>query len=163
MEFYNKLPRNKKEFVLFIAIISILSVHIIAPLITGFEMGFHIAVWKESMKVVPFIWLCVVALVLLTYKPAEWLTNQIITKGDSFRVCIVINILCTVCMMSIFLTIIGTWIGSRQITTEPLYHFFYKWPRNFSISFAVECFIAQPIARMVMKWLHAYQDSRLKE
>lgn len=34
MEFAKKLPQNKKEFAIFIAIISILSVNIIAPLIT---------------------------------------------------------------------------------------------------------------------------------
>jgi len=40
MEFYTKLPRNKKEFALFMAVISVISVNIIAPLITFFEVGF---------------------------------------------------------------------------------------------------------------------------
>lgn len=35
-----RLPQNGKEFALFLAIISILSVNIIAPLIMGFEFGF---------------------------------------------------------------------------------------------------------------------------
>lgn len=34
MEFYMKLPRSKKEFALFMGIVSIISVNIIAPLIT---------------------------------------------------------------------------------------------------------------------------------
>lgn len=42
MDFYMKLPRSKKEFALFMAIISIISVNIIAPLITCFELGFHL-------------------------------------------------------------------------------------------------------------------------
>ncbi|MGN0674547.1 MAG: hypothetical protein ACI4KG_02250, partial [Oscillospiraceae bacterium] len=70
MEFYMKLPRNKKEFAIFIAIVSVISVNIIAPLITCFEIGFSLEVWKASLSVIPFIWLSVIALVLLTYIPA---------------------------------------------------------------------------------------------
>ena len=43
MDFCEKLPRSKKEFALFIAVISVLSVNIIAPLITCFEFGFSLA------------------------------------------------------------------------------------------------------------------------
>lgn len=155
-----KLPRNKKEFALFIAVISILSVNIIAPLITCFEMGFHLSVWADALRAIPFIWICVVALVLITYKPAEWMTERIIEKGDSFGAHIVVNILCTVFLMSNFLTVIGSWIGSRQISMEPIRTFFYKWPRNFAISFAVEACVAQPIARAVMNKLHRIKDRK---
>ena len=160
MEFYLKLPRNKKEFALFMGIISILSVNIIAPLITCFEVGFHLRIWAEALRVLPFIWLSVVTLVLLTYQPAEWLTNKIIKEDDSFNAHIVVNILCTVLMMSVFLTVVGTWIGSRQITLEPIQKFFYKWPRNFAISLAVEALVAQPIARLAMRKLHQAQDRK---
>lgn len=158
MDFYMKLPRNKKEFALFMAVISIISVNIIAPLITCFEIGFHMYVWADVIKIIPFIWICVIALVLITYKPAEWLTSKIVEEGDSFSSHIVINILCTVFLMSIFLTIIGTWIGQRQVTLEPIRMFFYKWPRNFAISFAIEACIAQPIARTVMLKMHQIKD-----
>ena len=160
MEFYMKLPRSKKELTLFIAVISIISVNIIAPLITCFEMGFHLHVWADAIKILPFIWISVLAVVLLTYKPAEWLTGRIVEKGDSFGAHIIVNILCTVFLMSILLTVIGTWIGSRQVSMEPIRLFFYKWPRNFSISFAVEVFVAQPIARMVMLKVHQVKDAR---
>ncbi|NFT06265.1 hypothetical protein FDF26_04085 [Clostridium botulinum] len=160
MEFYMKLPRNKKEFALFLLIISIISVNIIAPLITCFEVGFHMYVWADAIKIIPFIWICVIALVLITYKPAEWLTSRIVEKGDSFNSHIVINILCTVFLMSIFLTVIGTWIGNRQVSMEPIRMFFYKWPRNIAISFAVEAFIAQPIARTVMLKIHQIKDNK---
>ena len=63
MEFYMKLPRNKKEFALFLAIISIISVNIIAPLITCFEIGFSFKVWANTFKVMPLIWVCGVILV----------------------------------------------------------------------------------------------------
>ncbi len=160
MEFFMKLPRSRREFALFMAIISIISVNIIAPLITCFEMGFHLYVWADALRIIPFIWLSVIALVLLTYKPAEWMTGRIIREGDSFNAHIIVNILCTVFLMSIFLTVIGTWIGSRRISVEPIRLFFYKWPRNFSISLAVEALIAQPVARFVMLKLHQWVDAK---
>ncbi|KNZ43500.1 hypothetical protein [Acetobacterium bakii] len=161
MDFYMKLPRNKKEFTLFMMVISIISVNIIAPLITCFEVGFRMEVWADAIKIIPFIWVAVIALVLITYKPAGWMTGKIIEKDDSFAAHIVVNILCNVLLMSIFLTVIGTWIGSRQVSMEPIVLFFYKWPRNFAISFAVEALIAQPIARLVMLKLHQLEDARL--
>ncbi len=160
MDFYMKLPRNKREFALFLGVISILSVNIIAPLITCFEFGFHLYVWADVLTVLPFLWLSVILLVLLTYRPAEWMTARIVAETDSFRAHIVVNILCTVFLMSIFLTVIGTWIGSRHLSWEPIRLFFYKWPRNFALSFAVEALVAQPVARLVMLRLHQAQDAR---
>jgi len=160
MDFYLKLPRNAKEFVLFLAIISIISVNIIAPLITFFEIGFNHQVWIDVLKIIPFIWLCVVSLVLITFKPAEMLTKRLIAKDDSFNAHIIINILCTVFLMSIFLTIIGSWIGCKRISYDPIRVFFFKWPRNFAISFFIELLIAQPIARFVMVKMHHRIDQR---
>ncbi|MGD1817360.1 MAG: hypothetical protein ACPKNR_10030 [Pleomorphochaeta sp.] len=158
MEFYLKLPRNKNEFALFLMIISIISVNIIAPLITCFELEFSKEIWASTYTVIPFIWFSVIAIVLLTYKPAEYLTKKIVDEKDSFNSFVVVNILCSVFLISIFLTIVGSWIGQRQISKEPLIHFFYKWPRNFAISFAVEALLAQPIARFVMKKIHENKD-----
>lgn len=163
MDFYMKLPRNKKEFALFMAVISVISVNIIAPLITFFEMGFHLSVWADTIKVIPFIWCAVIATVLITYKPAEWLTARIVREGDSFGAHIVINILFTVFLMSVFLTVIGTWIGCRHISMEPIFRFFYKWPRNFTIAFFVEACFAQPIARFVMLKLHHRKDAKIQD
>jgi len=160
MDFYMKLPRSKKEFALFMTVISIISVNIIAPLITCFELGFNFQVWANTLEVIPFIWIAVVAVVLITYKPAECLTSRIVKEGDSFSSHITVNILCTVFLMSILLTVIGTWIGTRQISMEPIRLFFYKWPRNAAISFFVEACIAQPIARLVMLKLHQRLDSK---
>lgn len=101
-------------------------------------------VWADIIKVIPYIWISVIALVLLTHQPAH----------------IVVNILCNVFLMSIFLTVIGTWIGSRQISLEPIQMFFYKWPRNFAISFGIEALVAQPIARMVMLKMHQVIDAK---
>lgn len=142
------------------AIISIISVNIIAPLITFFELGFHMYIWTDTLKVIPFIWIVVIILVLLTHKPAEYLTSRVVKEGDSFSAHILINILFTVLLMSIFLTVFGTWIGSRHISIEPIRMFFYKWPRNFAISLFVEACIAQPIARFFLLRLHQLKDSK---
>ncbi len=159
MDFYTKLPRSLKEFPLYIAVISIISVNIIAPLITCFEVGFSVAVWTSVYQVIAFIWLTVVACVIITYKPAQFMTRKIVKDGDSFHAVITINILCNVFLMSILLTVLGTWIGTKTISMDPIVHFFYKWPRNFAISFAVESLIAQPIARRVMRIYHAKRDA----
>ncbi len=67
MEFHQKLPRSKKEGALFLTVVSVLSVNIIAPLITFLETGY----WGvDTLQVIPSIWLAVVVLVLLTHKPA---------------------------------------------------------------------------------------------
>lgn len=158
MDYYMKLPRNKKEFALFMAIISIISVNIIAPLITCFEAGFTIDSWANTYHAIPYIWIAVVALVLVTYIPASKMTEKILAKEDSFNAHIIINVLCTVLMMSVVLTIIGTWIGTQSISTDPFIHFFYKWPRNFAISLGIELLIAQPVARYLMLNLHQSRD-----
>ena len=160
MDFYMKLPRNKKEFPLFLAVISVISVNIIAPLITCLEMGFSLNSYKAALANMPFLLLFVILLVLLTEKPADKLTHMIVSEGDSFRSVITINILCNVFLMSIFLTIIGTWIGMRQISLIPLFSFPNNWPRNFAISFFVEALIAQPIARFVMLKYHQAKDKQ---
>lgn len=160
MDFYMKLPRTKKEFALFIGIISIISVNIIAPLITCFEAGFYFSVWQDVLTVLPFIWLSVIVIVLLTYIPAEKLTSRVVSKDDSFNSHIVVNILCTVFLMSILLTVVGTWIGTRSITLEPVRMFFFKWPRNFAISLFVEMLIAQPIARFLIFKIHLWNDTK---
>lgn len=45
---------------------------------------------------------------------------------------------------------------------EAIRVFFYKWPRNFAISFAIELCIAQPIARVVILKMHQIKDKESK-
>ncbi|MFQ7233576.1 MAG: hypothetical protein ACLRPU_01785, partial [Enterococcus hulanensis] len=102
-----KLPRNKAEFTLFLAIVSILSVNIIAPLISCFEMGFSLTTWKHTFEVMPAIWLIVVVLVLLTHEPASKLTAKLIGKEDSFNSHMIVSCLVNVIMMSVILTVVA--------------------------------------------------------
>ncbi|WP_236253538.1 hypothetical protein [Carnobacterium sp. CS13] len=60
MDFFMRLPRSKKEFALFLGIVSILSVTIIAPLITAFEIGFTMETWKQTVTILPIIWIAVI-------------------------------------------------------------------------------------------------------
>ncbi|MDR3085251.1 MAG: hypothetical protein LBU47_02940 [Christensenellaceae bacterium] len=163
MEFHRKLPRNRLEFALFMAIVSILSVNIIAPLITCFEFGFSLGTYGNVLRVLPVLWLVVIALVLLTHKPAEWLSAKIVSKGDSFRATVKINALCAVFLLSILLTVIGAWIGSGRLSMEPILGFFHKWPRNFAIALFVEIGIAQPAARFVMLKVHGLIDEKARK
>lgn len=160
MRFRMRLPRNKREFCLFMAVISVISVNIIAPVITCFEMGFSFSSWASALHAVPFVWLAVIACVLATYYPAEWVTAHFLEKGDSYNARILVDILATVCMMSVVLTVAAPWIAAGQVSLEPVEHFFYRWPRNFAVSFAVEALVAQPVARAAMNRLHLALDAR---
>ncbi|GHW02344.1 hypothetical protein AGMMS50249_1300 [candidate division SR1 bacterium] len=160
MEFHMKLPRNTREFLAFMLIISIISVNIIAPLITMFETEFSMEMRINTLKILPFIWITVVVLVLLTGKPAQRLTNKIITPTDSFNAHILINTLCSVLLMSIVLTIVAPWIGTGHIDMDSFSQFFYRRPRNFGIAFGVEALLAQPIARGVLHHYHKKVDKK---
>ncbi len=158
-----RLPRNRKEFVLFMLVISVISVNIIAPTITCMELGFSTESWMATYSRLPFIWLTVVACVLATYAPAGWLTDRLVEKDDSYKVHILANILASVFFMSVVLTIVAPWVVAGQITAEPLEMFVYRWPRNFAVSFAIEALVAQPIARVVMNRFHRAIDARRPE
>jgi hypothetical protein len=153
-----KLPRNGKEFGLFLFIVSILSVNILAPLISCFEMGFSLETWRHTFEVIPFIWLAVVALVLLTHKPSSRITSLLLSKEDSFNAHMIINCLVNVLMMSVLLTVVASWIGMRTVSWLPIEQFFYKWPRNFAIAFLVEACIAQPFARLIILKKHQMEE-----
>lgn len=159
MQKETRLPRNGKEFALFLGIISIISVNIIAPITMGFEFGFEKQVYFDTLQVIPFVWIFVVLLVTLVAGP---IVNKLVEKftepNDGFNARILFNILFSVTILSILLTVIGAWVGMGEISLEPIQTFFYSWPRNFFIAFWVEALIAQPIARFAMKKLHARQE-----
>ena len=154
MDFYMKLPRNGKEFVLFLAIVAVISVNIIAPVISGFEARFSLETWGHTLASMPFLSVAIVAFVLLTHMPAEKVAAKITEETDSFNAKITITILINVAMMSVLMTIVGAMIATKTISLAPFQHFFYKWPRNFTIALLTEMLIAQPIARYVIYRRH---------
>jgi len=154
LEFQQRLPQNLRETVLFMAIISVISVNIIAPIITGLEVGFSFNHWAMVLHQMPLLWVSVIILVVLTQQPAGKLASYFLDRQSSFRSAMLITAMCNVFLMSLVLTILGTWIGMGQVTLDPVVHFFAKWPRNFTIALIVEAFVAQPIARSVMALVH---------
>ena len=157
-KFHMRLPRDSREFPLFLLIVSLISVNIIAPLAAMLSAGFSMEVWLSVLQVLPLIWIAVVVLVVATNKPARWLTNKVISPTDSFNAHIIVELLFNVFLMSLLLTVIGTWIGQRHVSLEPITHFIELWPRNFSIAFMVEILIAHPVAHFVMHHYHLRKD-----
>lgn len=156
-----RLPQNSKEGILFLLIISIISVNTIAPIIMGLERGFSKENYLETLKIIPFMWIIVVLLVRLVAGP---LVGKVIPKfvgqTDGFNARVLLNTLLNVTVLSMLLTIIGTWVGTKQISLEPFQNFFHSWFRNFGVAFWIELLVAQPIARFAMKKIHARQASK---
>jgi hypothetical protein len=153
-----RLPRNSKEGLIFLLIVSIISVNTIAPIIVGLERGFSKAVYFETLQIIPFMWVVVVLSVRLIAGPIVGkLLPKFVGETDGFNARVLFNIVLNVTILSILLTIIGTWIGMKQISLVPFENFLYVWPRNFGIAFWIEILIAQPIARLAMKQLHVRQ------
>lgn len=64
-----RLPHNDKEGVIFMLIISIISVNTIAPIIVGLERGFSKKVYWETLKIIPIMWVIVILLVRFVAGP----------------------------------------------------------------------------------------------
>ena len=159
----NRLPQNAKEGILFLLIISIISVNTIAPIIMGLERGFSKEVYLDTLKVIPFMWVIVVLLVRLVAGPiVHKVMPKFVGQTDGFIARVLLNILINVTVLSLLLTIIGTWVGTKQISLEPFKNFLHVWPRNFGVAFWIEMLIAQPIARYAMKSLHARQAKKVE-
>jgi len=133
------MPRNEKEGILFLFIISIISVNIIAPIIMGLERGFSKADYLDALKLIPFMWVIVVLLVKLVAGPVvQKVLPKFIRKTDGFNARVLFSILFNVTVLSILLSIIGTWVAAKEIGKEPFQNFLHIWPRNFCIAFWVE-------------------------
>lgn len=153
-----RLPQNAKEGILFMLIISLISVNTIAPIIVGLERGFSKEVYMETLKILPIMWIIVVLLVRLVAGPIVGKVMPLfVGKTDGFNARVLLNTLLNVTVLSLFLSVIGTWVGMGKISLEPFKNFLHIWPRNFAIAFWIELLIAQPIARFAMKKLHQSQ------
>lgn len=159
-----RLPQNAKEGILFMLIISIISVNTIAPIIMWLERGFSAEVYVDTLKVIPIMWVIVILLVRLVAGPLVGkVMPKFVGQTDGFNARILLNTLLNVTCLSILLTIIGTWVGTMQISFEPIKNFLHVWPRNFGVAFWIELLVAQPIARFVMKKLHERQEKQASE
>ena len=135
MNSITKLPQNNKEFILFLSVISIISANVITPLITCLEIGFSLQNWVTVLKILPILWpvgYCGSSDNLQTVGMADIKVDQARRQlpGRNHNKYIMFRFL-----ISILLTIIGTWIGTRSITITPIRNFIYIWPRNMTIAF----------------------------
>ncbi|WP_436735703.1 hypothetical protein [Streptomyces sp. BBFR102] len=158
--FHTHLPRNAKESVAFMLVIAVISVNTIPVVIGGLSAGFTLAMWTGLLRVVPVLLVAVVAVVLLTMKPAQLLTARLVRPSHGFRTRMLLNALCSVLLISAMMTVVGTWIGTWQVSAEPLKQFALLWPRNFAIALVIEALLAQPVARQVMRRYHQRVDAR---
>ncbi len=157
----DRLPQNAREGILFMLIISIISVNTIAPIIMGLERGFSKENYIETLKIIPIMWIIVVLLVRFVAGPVVGkIMPKFIGKTDGFNARVLMNTFFNVTVLSVLLTIIGTWVGSKQISLEPFQNFFLSWFRNFGVAFWIELIVAQPIARFVMKKIHKRKANR---
>lgn len=159
----DRLPQSPKEGIIFMLIISIISVNTIAPIIMGLEFGFSKENYLETLKVIPSMWIIVIILVRFVAGPlAGKVMPKFVEKTDGFNARVLLNILLNVTILSILFTVIRTWVGTKQISLEPFQNFFHSWFRNFGVAFWIELLIAQPIARFAMKKIHSKQAHKEK-
>ena len=156
-----RLPQSPKEGIIFMLVISIISVNTIAPIIMGLQFGFSKENYLETLKIIPIMWIIVMVLVRFVAGPVVGkVMPKFVGQTDGFNARVLLNIVLNVTVLSILLTVIGTWVGTKQISLEPLQNFFPNWFRNFGVAFWIELLVAQPIARFAMKKIHAKQAQR---
>ncbi|MNE56977.1 hypothetical protein D3C80_1519210 [compost metagenome] len=127
----------------------------------GLERGFSKEVYLDTLQILPVMWIIVVLLVKLVAGPiAGKFLPKFVGQTDGFNARVLFNIVLNVMVLSLLLSVIGNWAGTKQISLEPVKNFLRIWPRNFGIVFWIEVILAQPIARFAMKLLHAKQAKR---
>ena len=156
----NRLPQSAAEGIIFMLVISFISVNTIAPIIMFMEIGLSLQTYVEFFKIMPVMWIIVILLVRFAAGP---LVGKIMPKfqgeTDGFNARILLNIVMNVTILT--LTVIGTWVGSREISTDIFTRFFPTWFRNFGIAFWIEVIVAQPIARFVMVKIHENKAGKI--
>ena len=156
-----RLPQSPKEGIIFMLVISIISVNTIAPIIMGLQFGFSKENYLETLKIIPIMWIIVMVLVRFVAGPVVGkMMPKFVGPTDGFNARVLLNIVLNVTVLSVLLTVIGTWVGTKQISLEPFQNFFPNWFRNFGVAFWIELLVAQPIARFAMKKIHAKQAQR---
>jgi hypothetical protein len=142
-------------------IVSIISVNTIAPVITGLELGFSKEVYLDTLKILPIMWLIVLFSVRMIAGPlVAKLMPKFAGQTDGFNARVLLTILLNVTVLSMLLSVIGTWVGTSQISLAPFENYLHIWPRNFAVAFWIELLVAQPAARWAMKTLHTWKSRK---
>lgn len=159
-----RLPQNGKEGFLYGAIIvtltaslmSTINVFINAP--TNTNTG---DLFIEIIKILPVFWVIAMAVeAIIVGRIAEALTAKFTAETDSFNAKIFFRIVFTVFGMSLIMTAIGD-VYSNGFDGGFFERYKTAWPRNLVVVFLAESLVIQPIARLVMKKMHAAQDRKV--
>ncbi|MCQ6276096.1 DUF2798 domain-containing protein [Bacillus sp. V3B] len=156
-----RLPRNRKEGLLYGTIISTLTVILMTSLnvILGVD-EFTGEVALTILKTLPIMWIIVMIIEpAVIGRIAEALVEKFTKPTDSFNAKILFRIIFTVFGMSMAMTFIGDIVGNG-FSSEIFNNFLTNWPRNFVIVIIAESLVIQPIARFVMVKMHVHQDKK---
>ncbi|MDF2566837.1 MAG: rane protein [Oscillospiraceae bacterium] len=159
-----RLPRNGKEGLLYGGIIAAISAMIMTTVNIGIAFGrLDKEVILVILKVLPINWAIAMLLALfIEGRIANKFVRKFTEPTDGFNAKILFNILFCVIGMSVCMTVTGGLLGElisgTGLSWEPFLTFPLNWPRNFCIALWCEILIAQPMARSVMKRLHAHQN-----
>src|SRR5690625_3742739 len=108
-----RLPQSAAEGIIFMLTISFISVNTIAPIIMFMELGVSIVTYLQFLKIMPVMWAIVILLVRFVAGP---LIGKIMPKfqseTDGFNARVLLNIVMNVTILSLTLTVIGTWVGT---------------------------------------------------
>lgn len=114
------------------------------------------------VRTLPLVWVVAVICLACTRYPVTHLKKFLSSSHDSYNAQITVNIVSNVIFMSMIMTVLGTWVGQRQIDLSIFERYLTLWPRNFGIAFAMQSLIAQPTARFVTRTIHRRIDYQKK-
>ncbi|GGG05755.1 hypothetical protein GCM10010913_29470 [Paenibacillus aceti] len=88
----DRLPQSPKEGLIFMLIISIISVNTIAPIIMGLQFGFSKGNYLETLKVIPIMWIIVIILVRFVAGPLVGrVMPKFVGQTDGFNARVLLN------------------------------------------------------------------------
>lgn len=155
-------PFNKKEQYLFVFTIAFFTSipMLTANLLLSTPVITIDLLWK-ALIILPCVWLAM----LFVFSPliinglAAKLMKKFTKQTDSFYAQNITNIFFCVSILSFIFTLVFSFIF-HGFTVDALNDFITNWPRNFMMAFFIELFVAQPMARLVMRSLHKRQFAK---
>lgn len=156
----SRLPWSKREGLLYGSIIALITAFIMATFNIAQTHGrLDADVLYMSLTTLPVIWAAVMILMVsVVERVSDEGVRRFTDPTDGFNTRIVFKIIFCVTMMSAIMSFLGPFIGevlSGNITWACADEWIARWPTNFFVAFWVEMLIAQPVARSVMKRMHA--------
>ena len=167
MQREDRLPQNQKEGLLYGVVIAGITALLMCAIniILGagrVDGGVIISILYSFLL---FFVLAMLMEHFVAGKFAEFMCKKFGGQTDGFNARILFRILFTVLVMSFGMTwlglIYGELISTGTVTTEIFTDFLLAWPRNFFLALWIEILIVQPIARKVMRTVHAKKEAKI--